>query len=87
MLKVLIFCIVGYAAFSLGTLGFAQIIGSLRTIRVRGIGMTLSTTVLWTAILGIALFLVLKFIPQYKIAIYIGYGMSFLIILCQKDIE
>lgn len=87
MLKYLAFCGVAFAAFAIGTVGFAQIIGSLRTVRFRGIGMTLFTSILWLAILGGGAALVLCLIPQHQIALYIGYGISLVIMLLQKKIE
>lgn len=75
------------ASFFIGTVGFAQIVGSLRTVHVRGLGLTLFTSILWTLILGAAAALLLIFIPQYQVALYIGYGVSFIIMLLQRNIE
>lgn len=86
-MKYFLFCLIAFASFAIGTFGFAQIVGSLRAIRIRGIGMTLFTTILWASILGGVATAVLLFIPQYQIALYIGYAVSFVIILCQKNIN
>ena len=85
-MKYLIYFGILTASFFIGTVGFAQIVGSIRTVRVRGLGLTLYTSILWTLILGAAAALLLIFIPQYQIALYIGYGVSLLIMLFQKRI-
>lgn len=86
-MKYVIFCVILFASFMVGTFGFAQIIGSLRTVRIRGIGMTLFTSILWLAVLGGGAALILTLIPQYQVALYIGYGISFIVMLFQKNIE
>lgn len=81
MLTYIIWLVVLGVAFTIGVFGFAQIIGSLQNIRSRGIGMTLFTIILWALILGGTLMFGLNKLPQYKLAMYIGYGVSFVKIL------
>lgn len=87
MLDFLLFFGIALVSFVLGTFGFAQIIGSLRTIRIRGIAMTLFTVVLWLAILAGGVAIVLCWIQKHEIALYVAYGLSFVIIISQKTIE
>lgn len=84
MLDFLSFCGVGLVSYIIGVFGFAQIIGSLRNIRIRGIALTLFTCILWLAILVGAAAIVLCWIKQHEIALYIAYGISFLSIVSQK---
>lgn len=81
MLTYIVWLVVLGVAFTIGVFGFAQIIGSLQNIRSRGIGKTLFTIILWVLILGGALMFGMNKFPQYKLAMYIGYGISFVRIL------
>ena len=69
--------------FFLGTFGWAQIIGSIRTRQNHFIIPIL----VWVVILGAATFAVWKWLNAYFIAYLIGIGISFFIMIGQKNIE
>lgn len=81
------FIVALFVSFAIGTFGFAQIIGSLRTVATRGGKLTFFTVTLWTLILAVVAFLVFRFLPSVKIALLIGYAISFLIMLFQRNVE
>ena len=87
MLDFLAFSAIGFVSYIIGVFGFAQIIGSLRSVRNRGIALTIFTCVLWIAILGGAAAIVICWIKQHEIALYIAYGISFITSLSQKEIN
>lgn len=64
-------------SFFLGVFGFAQITGSVRCWRTRGVGMSLFTIILWAALLVVGAFIVLRFFHDYAVALYVAYAISF----------
>ena len=78
MLKFLIFCAVWLVSFFVGSWGFPQIVGTIKYFGNFKTASALLTIVLWTAILGFGAFAVIKWLNPYKVAFFIGYGISFL---------
>lgn len=78
---------VAAAAYVVGVFGFAQIVGSLQNVRARGIGMTLFTIILWSAILAGGWFLMHTFAPSHSVAYYIATGVSLVQILGAGKIQ
>ena len=83
MLDFIIFSAVVIVSFLLGTFGWAQIVGSLR-YRQKGF---IVPVVIWLAILFGGWLLVSKLIASQIVALYIGYGASLVVMLCQGKIE
>lgn len=82
-LHVLVF----FGTYFAGVCGFAQIVGSLQSVKQRGQKLTVSTILLHTVLLGTIAFAVLHFIPQFKIALIVGYIVSLIKILLAWKIE
>lgn len=80
-MKFVLFAVVLFVSFLIGTWGFCQIIGSLRTVRIRGLFMTLFTIILWSAILIGGAIAVHRWLYDCRIEYYIGTGISFLMSL------
>ena len=81
-MQYLLFVLVLVGAFILGAFGFSQIIG---TIRFKGYVKTpVFTFLFWLIILGFGAFAVLYWLNDSKIALFIGYGISFLSSLRSK---
>ena len=74
---------IGFLSFMVGTIGFAQIIGSLRLKQP----YFLIPTVLWIALLFVFYSLISFLAPTRINALYIGYVISFIIITSQNKIE
>lgn len=83
ILQFIMFCLVGYGSFTIGTIGFAQIVGSLQT-RQKAF---LFPILLWSAILLAIWFVVQRFLHGYVIANYIGYAISLIVILRSGKIQ
>ena len=84
MLKFIITLAVAYVV---GVFGFAQIIGSLRTFKIRGPGASMFTILLWSVILFGVAKLLLSFLGNETTALWIGYGISCVQMLMQRNIE
>lgn len=74
--EILIFCGVLFGAYMVGVWGFCQIIGSLQNIKHQP--KHFITMLIWLVILAAVAYLVLRFIPDYKTALIIGYAGSLL---------
>nr|DAH67119.1 MAG TPA: hypothetical protein [Caudoviricetes sp.] len=85
--KVVLFIAIGYGAFFVGIWGFAQIVGSLQNIKERGAALTISTIVIHIVLLSGIAFVVIRFLPLYKTALFIGYGISLIKILLSGRIR
>lgn len=83
----IVFAIVAYLSFLVGTFSFAQIVGSLQNVKTRGIGLTLFTIALWALILFVVWTIVMNFLPSYKIPFYGATGISLLVILFSGKIK
>lgn len=83
----IIFAVIGIICYVAGVFGFAQIVGSLQNVAYRGIGATLFTIILWLAILGGGVWIVLAFFKTYLWAMILGYGISLLQVLCAGKIR
>lgn len=79
----IIFCVVGFLTFAVGVFGFSQIIGSLRTKQKS----FLLPIIIWVSLLIIIYFAFTNLIPNFINALYIGYILSFLIVIAQSKIE
>lgn len=73
--------VIGLISFVVGVFGFSQIIGSLRTIKIRGLGASLFTVILWVCILIITAIGIRHFAFVYIKVCYIAYGISALLSL------
>ncbi len=80
----LIFVAVLVVSFLIGAFGFPQIVGTLKYFRSFRTVQALYTIILWLAILGFYFFAVIKWLFVYKIALYIGFAVSFLMSLNTK---
>jgi hypothetical protein len=74
-------------AYVVGVFGFAQIIGSFRTFHIRGPGASMFTIILWSVILFGVAKLLLSFLGNETTALWIGYGISCVQMLMQRNIE
>lgn len=76
--------IILFLSFLLGTFGFSQIVGTIKYFRNFRLGTAMFTVIFWCAILGFAAFAVTSWLKNYFGALYIGYGISFLLSLGTK---
>ena len=76
-----------FGGYLLGVLGWAQIIGSLRYIRMRGAKASFLTIMIWLVILGAASFAVYAWLNKAFLAYLVGLAISFITILFQKEIK
>ena len=83
-MKFVIIGIIMFLSFILGTFGFSQIIGTIKYFHNFRLSSALYTIILWSAILGFGAFDVITWLSKYAIALYIGYGVSFLLSLGTK---
>lgn len=67
--------------FFVNIFGFCQVVGSLRTIKIRGVGMTAFTLIIWIPLLLLLCLAVHTWFADYKTAHYISAGISFLLSL------
>jgi len=79
----IIFYVVAFGVFIIGVFGFSQIIGSLRA-RQRNF---LIPIIIWIFLLLIVYFTFIYLLPNFINALYLGYVISFVIVLLQKKIE
>lgn len=82
-----LFLVVAFLSLLIGVCGFAQIVGSLQNVKMRGMGLTLFTVVLWCLIFFAEWALVMNFLPDYKFPYYVVTGISLLVILCSGKIR
>ncbi len=75
------------ASFLIGAFGFPQIVGSLQTVKQRGLGITIFTITLWGAILIVVGVTAYTKFPNLRLAYYIGTGASLLSTLKAGKIE
>lgn len=81
----ILWVVIGFASFFLGVFGFAQIIGSCQNLKAnKGYWITI---ILWSAILAGGFFLVRSVSHSNLSALYIGYAVSFVIMLGQGKIH
>lgn len=83
-MQALLIMVIIFLSLLVGSFGFSQIVGTIKFFRYFPKGQALFTIVLWSAILGFAAFAVIKWLNDYKVALYIGYGVSFLLSLNTK---
>ncbi len=68
----------------LGAFGFPQIVGTIKYFKSFSFVSAIITVLIWLAILGFAAFAVINWLNDYKVALYIGYAISFLMSLKTK---
>ena len=68
----ILLCLLGFISFAVNLFGFSQIIGSLRTIQIRGFKLSFITIIIWVIILVLFFFLINNFFVKYIIGYYIG---------------
>lgn len=74
---ILLFIVVAFVSFFVCMFGFMQIVGSLRTINIRGFGTTFITIFIWVCIiLGLG-WLVYSFLYAQRWAYSIAAGIAF----------
>lgn len=78
------FSIVLLLTFFIGTFGFAQIVGVLKFFGRFRFGSAAFTIIFWGIILGFIAFAIIKWFNNYTTALYIGYGISFILSLGTK---
>ena len=84
ILYCLFFILIGWISFFAGVWGFAQIIGGLKTVKIRGLKKTLYTVFVWIALLSIITSLVIVFLPKYILAYCIGMIIALVRIILVK---
>lgn len=77
------FYVAAFGTFIIGVFGFSQIIGSLRARQKN----FLIPIIIWIFLLSIIYFAIANLIPNFINALYIGYILSFIIIVSQSKIE
>lgn len=80
----IIFVVVLFLSFMLGTFGFAQVIGTLKYWRNFKLGSAIFTIVLWIIILGLAAMAVIAWLSDYIFGLVLGYIISFCLSLNTK---
>lgn len=81
-MKFLILASVLFISFLLGAFGFPQIIGTIRfNLKAKSAPFTI---LLWVLILGFGAFAVFYWFSSFKVALLIGYVISFLFSLNTK---
>lgn len=83
IVDLILFALVGYGTHFLGAIGFAQIIGSLQARQKN----FLFPLILWSVILIAFFVAIYRYLPDYHIALYGGYLLSFLAILSAGKVE
>lgn len=78
-MKFLIFAAVFFVAYFVGAFGFCQIIGTLKYFKRFSLVSALLIIIIWSAILSALAFAVLLWFDKYLIALYVGYGISFIL--------
>lgn len=78
-MDILLFIVVAFVSFFVCMFGFMQIVGSLRTIRLRGVGMSIFTIFIWVLIIFGLGWLVYAFLYTQKRAYWIACGIAFLV--------
>lgn len=79
-----IFVVVLFLSLIVGVFGFSQIIGTIKYFNTFSAFSALFTIILWGGILGFGAYAVIAWINYAKVALYIGYGISFLLSLSTK---
>ena len=79
-MSTVVFLLVLFVSFIIGVFGWAQIVGSLQTIRERGPKM-LITIAIWVIILGGSYLIVNRFFSENLLAWIIAMIVSFVMIL------
>ena len=72
MKDIIMILIVGYGSWFLSVLSFSQIFGSFQHFKTRGFLMTAITILIHTAIILLAIIVILKWFARYKIIALIG---------------
>lgn len=85
--KIVLLIAIGYGCFFAGNWGFAQIVGSIQYAKERGAALTIGTISLHVVLLSVIAFLVLHFLYPYRYALYIGYVISLVVILCSGKMK
>lgn len=83
-MKIILFAIVLFLSFFLGVFGFCQIVGTIKYFKNFNFLSALITLIIWVAILGFGFYAVTNWLPSCKTALYIGYGISFILSLGTK---
>ena len=78
------FIIVLILSFVIGAFGFPQIVGTIKYHHLFRPKAAFFTIFLWLIILGTGCAAVMLWLNKYAVALYIGYGMSFLFSLTTK---
>lgn len=81
--KILLWILLLAVSYFAGVWGFAQIVGSLQT-RQKNFFLPI---LVWLVILAAVYFAARKLLPSEMSALYIGYGMSLIQILCAGKIQ
>lgn len=78
-MKFIIFALVLFVSFFVGSFGFCQIVGTLKYLSNFKLSQALFTITLWIVILALIALAVSKWLGDYLTALYIGYGITFLL--------
>lgn len=83
-MRFVLFTVVGFLSLFVGSFGFCQIVGTIKYFRNFRFLSALITITIWATILGFGFYAVTNWLPTYKTALYIGYGISFVLSLNTK---
>lgn len=83
-MHIILFVVILGLSFFIGIFGFCQVVGTVKYFRNFKLLSALITIILWGIILWFGFYAVRTWLPSCKTALYIGYGISFLLSLGTK---
>ncbi len=83
-MRIILSAIVLLLSFFVGIFGFCQIVGTIKYFKNFSFLSALITIIIWGAILGFGFYTITTWLPSCKTALYIGYGISFVLSFSTK---
>lgn len=80
-MKYILFAVLLFVSLLVGSLGFSQIVGTIKFLKKFPLKSAVITIIIWVIILGGAYWLAFAFLIKYIWAINIGFVISFLLSL------
>lgn len=84
-MEIFLFIVILLGCLILGSFGFSQIIGCIKFFKRFPMASALLTIFIWLAILGFVSFAIINWLDKYNTALYIGYGISFILSFSVKS--